>query len=771
MKKSIILLVAAMAAISCAKETNQKQQVTDNTPEVKGVTINVLAGDSNTKTVVLDGEIPSVQWDTEDKVKVFEVMDGVIKGNADSQNASIVEGKASFKTTLDWAAAEGASYQYSAVYPATSVKYESSHYYIVLPWKQQLVGGNLSADSDILFSNVLDHGASRVTEDESVAFAFRRLGTLVRLTLVGINSGETIHQVTINAPVSIAGSIQFDPVTGTVDSGTAFDKDASSEVTLVLGDVEATGTDVVWFRVMSERDWGQAGDEVSFEVITDKNVYRKTVSSPTIKFADGGLTKFGVNLGSSIVAPLSVPYSNDFADNVNGWFFIDADEDGYNWGLGSGLLESASEYFGPLTPDNWAFTPGIRLTENSYLSFWTSVEKTEYLHEHYAVYISQVPPVKANLTNSTVLMPEAVFPDGSFTELSDDGLSQHYVINIPAQYANKVVYIGFRHFNCTNLSRIQLKDVEVVEGMPAIGSLATYDKYLGTWGNLTIEQKVADESYTVSGFVDQGEYSVEARFANGQLVLYDQVVHSSGNTQVALQGTDNELHTKGFPEENTRVLFKAVYNQNHNLLRIVPGNSYTQYIWLTYDNETYKDHGSYTAIPDVLTIPVTYIYREDFEDGMEGWSLFDDDGDGYQWYRSTEAAYQGDYSLFSESFHISEALNADNWAFTPAITLTTNNSLSFWVRAYWEYPNEHYGVYITTTTPSYLNLDKCTLLLEQTYPDGTPVETSDDEYQRYVIPIPSEYNGQSVYIGFRHNCYDQFWLSIDDVCIIEGANH
>lgn len=771
MKKSIILLVAAIAAISCAKETNQKQQVTDNTPEVKGVTINVLAGDSNAKTVVLDGEIPSVQWDTEDKVKVFEVMDGVIKGNADSQNASIVEGKASFKTTLDWAAAEGASYQYSAVYPATSVKYESSQYYIVLPWKQQLVSGNLSADSDILFSTVLDHGASRVTEEESVEFSFRRLGTLVRLTLVGINSGETIHQVTINAPVSIAGSIQFDPVTGTVDSGTAFDKDASSEVTLVLGDVEATGTDVVWFRVMSERDWGQAGDEVSFEVITDKNVYRKTVSSPTIQFADGGLTKFGVNLGSSIVAPLSVPYSNDFADNVNGWFFIDADEDGHNWGLGSGLLESASEYFGPLTPDNWAFTPGIRLTENSYLSFWTSVEKTEYLHEHYAVYISQVPPVKANLTNSTVLMPEAVFPDGSFTELSDDGLSQHYVINIPAQYANKVVYIGFRHFNCTNLSRIQLKDVEVVEGMPAIGSLATYDKYLGTWGNLTIEQKVADESYTVSGFVDQGEYSVEARFANGQLVLYDQVVHTSGNTQVALQGTDNELHTKGFPEENTRVLFKAVYNQNHNLLRIVPGNSYTQYIWLTYDNETYKDHGSYTAIPDVLTIPVTYIYMEDFEEGMEGWSLFDDDGDGYQWYRSTEAAYQGDYSLFSESFHISEALNADNWAFTPAITLTTNNSLSFWVRAYWEYPNEHYGVYITTTTPSYLNLDKCTLLLEQTYPDGTPVETSDDEYQRYVIPIPSEYNGQSVYIGFRHNCYDQFWLSIDDVCIIEGANH
>ena len=316
--------------------------------------------------------------------------------------------------------------------------------------------------------------------------------------------------------------------------------------------------------------------------------------------------------------------------------------------------------------------------------------------------------------------------------------------------------------------------MEVVEGMPAIGSLATYDKYLGTWGNLTIEQKVADESYTVSGFVDQGEHAVEARYSNGQLIVYDQVVSTSGNIQLALQGTDNEstLHTNGFPQENTRILFKAVYNENHNLLRIIPGNGYSHYIWTTYDSETYQGHGSYTAIPDVLNIYVTYIYREDFEDGMEGWSLFNNDTDDYQWYRSNEAAYQGDYSLLSESYYISDPLFPDNWAFTPQITLTSNNSLSFWVSAYEQYPYEHYGVYITTITPAYGNLAQCVLLLEQTYPEGSPAETGHDGYQRYIIPIPSQYNNQSVYIGFRHfDCSDQYWLSVDDVCIIEGANH
>ena len=607
MKKSIILLVAAIAAISCAKETNQKQQVSDNTPEVKGVTINVLAGDSNAKTVVLDGEIPSVQWDTEDKVKVFEVMDGVIKGNADSQNASIVEGKASFKTTLDWAAAEGASYQYSAVYPAASVKYESSHYYIVLPWKQQLTGGNLSADSDILFSTVLDHGASRVTEEESVEFSFRRLGTLVRLTLAGIKSGEKIQQVTIKAPVSIAGSIQFDPVTGTVDSGTAFDKDAYSEVTLVLGDVEATGTDVIWFRVMSERDWGQAGDEVSFEVITDKNVYRKTVSSPTIQFADGGLTKFGVNLGSSIVAPLSVPYENDFEDNTDGWFFIDADGDGHNWEQGNHVLASASymDGVGALAPDNWAFTPAVQFTQNNYLSFWVRAAHHDDQAEHYAVYISPEPPVLSNLANCDVLMPETEFPNGDYVELGPDGIYQHYIIKIPDKYAEKTAYMGFRHFHCEDMYWLYIDNVEIVEGMPVIGVNANYDDYLGTWqcgGNVyTIEEKINGTSYYVSGFVGQGSYPIEALFNNGRLVIKEQVVFTDGDTDIAFQGysSDDGFYTE-YDSLGTRIVLFATYNEITNNLDIAPGETFDHYIWIEYYSQDYLAYHDYETLPDIL---------------------------------------------------------------------------------------------------------------------------------------------------------------------------
>lgn len=783
MKKNIILLSIAVAVLSCAKEADKNIEV-DNIPEAKGVTINVIAGRENTKTVVVDGETPSVQWTAEDNVKVFEVMNGVVRGNATSGNATISGGKASFKTTLTWSATGGSSYKYTAVYPASSVSKKNSDYFISLPCKQQLVNGNISDDSDILFSSVLDHSNSRVANNESIEFSFRRLGTLVRLTLRGIKAGETIQQVIINAPVSVAGSIQFDPITGTVVPESAFEAYESSELTLLLGDVVATGDDVViWFRVMSERDWGEAGDQVSYEVITDKNVYRKTVTPPTVKFADGGLTKFGVDLGSSIVAPLDVPYSNDFEDNANGWFFIDADGDGHNWELGNNVLASASYDDGtgkPLTPDNWAFTPGIQMTENNYLSFWIGPDDPNWPYEHYAVYISQAPPVKANLADCTVLMPETIYPDGDFVELSDNGIYQHYVIPIPAQFENKLVYIGFRHFNSTDMYWIYLNSVQVVEGMPAIGGIAAYGDYLGQWssGNkiFTIEQDVANVSYSISGFTDQGEYPVHAKYSQGQLILYDQIVNISGTTEIALQGLDIEDNTNGRPEQDHRVLFKAVYDQDQELLRIVPGNCYSRYIWITYEDGTKSNEESYTAIPSVLYsyTPIvdtnTYIYQEGFENGTAGWTFIDADEDGLDWYTSQHAAYIGNYSLFSDSYNESYgALTPDNWAFTPAIQLSDKEYyLSFSVTTREDYPEEHYAVYVTTTTPAVENLGQCTVLLEKTYPDGDPVETGHNGYQHYVISIPAQFENKLIYIGFRHfGCTDQYWLSIDNVGIIE----
>ena len=787
MRKNIIaasLAVAALALLSCSKEVDVK-----NSSAANGVTIQVVAGDDATKTYVVDGEVPTVEWSATDYVSVFEVVDGAVKGVAQSDYAAVTDGKTSFKTTLNWEDSEGSSYQYSAVYPAKSVVSYNGAYYIIMPDYQALDGNNFSANSDILFSTPLNHGADRVTDGEDLLFSFRRLGTVVRLTLNGIPAGEKIHQVTVNAPVNIAGAIVYDPVTSTVDGESAFGAAASKTVTLGLDGLEATGNDVVWFRVMSERAWA-AGETVSFEVLTDKGAYKKEVTLPSaIKFPDGGLTKFGVGLAANKVNPVDVPYLWDFEDGADGWTFIDNDGDGYNWfpyavgGIsGENSLVSQSYASGALYPDNWAFTPSVQLTEDNYLSFWVRAYDLDWPAEHYAVYIAKDSP----FGSLTVLMPETVYPGGDYTEIGEDGAFQRFVYRIPDEFAGQAVCFGFRHFNCTDQLALMIDDVEITEGSPVEESTVAYEAYLGAWASngthyFTVSPKEEGVSYSISGFAGQGDYELEAKFENHRLVLYDQVVAADGDETNVLQGlyvNGDYLDWYDFYEA-PRVLLRAAYDDD-NTLRIIPDNAYVGYIWMVYDDEEYADYTYYAnTLPEVLApyVPdeTEYLYLEGFEEGAEGWSFFDVDGDGENWEVSNAngvRVHTGTSVLASASYINNQgALTPDNWAFTPAVQLTRDNYLSFWVAA--QDPSwsaEHYAVYITDVAPSADNLEDCTVLIPETeFPNGSPVETGEDNYQRFVVKIPASFEGKAVYIGFRHfNCTDMFRLNLDDVGVSNG---
>ena len=792
MRKNVIaslsLAVAALAVLSCSKETELK-----NAPAAQdGVTIRVLSEDGATKTVAIDGDVPTIEWVNTDRVCVFEVVDGDIKGVAKSEYADIKDGKTSFSTTLNWDDAEGASYQYSAVYPAESVVEYNGAYYIIMPDTQSLQGNNFSTDSDILFSTRLDHGDTRVADGEDLLFSFRRLGTVVRLTLNGIAAGEKIYQVKVTAPVNIAGAIVYDPVTSKVDAESAFDALAYKTVTLNLDALEATGNDVVWFRVMSERDWA-AGEAVSFEVITDKGSYKKEVTLPSaIKFPDGGLTKFGVGLASSKTKPVDVPCLWDFESGADDWTFIDNDGDGYNWFTyadeashsGDYALFSQSYGSAPLYPDNWAFTPAVQLTEDNYLSFWVRAFNLNWPAEHYAVYIAKDSPYG----EMTVLVPETVYPGGDYAELSDDGVYQHFAYRIPDEFANEVVCFGFRHFNCTDQLALVIDDVMVSEGSPVEESTTAYEDYLGEWAYngglyLAVSPKEDGVSYSISGFPGQGDYELEAKFENHRLVLYDQVAAAEDGQEVILQGLyqgSQYLEWYDF-YESPRVLLRAVYDEDADALRIYPDNAYVGFVWLLYVDQAVDNYFNYwTSIPSVLEpyVPETtdYIYFTDFESGADDWTFIDADGDGYCWEPSAASGIKcrsGVAVLASASYNNNEGpLTPDNWAFTPAVRLTEDNYLSFWVTAQDQsWAAEHYAVYITDVTPALDNLGGCTVLLaEQEYPNGKPVETGEDGYQRFVVPIPSSFDGKTVFIGFRHfNCTDMFRFNLDDVGISNGA--
>ncbi|MBO4263903.1 MAG: Ig-like domain-containing protein [Bacteroidales bacterium] len=180
-------------------------------------------------------------------------------------------------------------------------------------------------------------------------------------------------------------------------------------------------------------------------------------------------------------------FFEDFEDisTLGEWSVFDADGDGNAWlydnegswfaHSGTGVLTSASWDFdlGALTPDNWLFTPGIPLTNGTnYLSFWVCGQDPDYCAEHYGAFITDEAPTPENLGSCVPLMEET-FPEGApyaeETVTSEDGdaLYQQFVIEIPASFSGKTVYIGFRHFDCTDNFYLNLDDVAVLSEAPA----------------------------------------------------------------------------------------------------------------------------------------------------------------------------------------------------------------------------------------------------------------------------------------------------------------
>ena len=107
------------------------------------------------------------------------------------------------------------------------------------------------------------------------------------------------------------------------------------------------------------------------------------------------------------------------------------------------------------------FTPPVKLSSKSnYLSFWVAPQDPSYHAEKYGVYIST--KASANEESCTILMdPETLYK----LENRDDYLN--HVIQIPEEFNGQVVYIAFRHFDCTDNFQMKLDDVSITEDKPA----------------------------------------------------------------------------------------------------------------------------------------------------------------------------------------------------------------------------------------------------------------------------------------------------------------
>ena len=174
-----------------------------------------------------------------------------------------------------------------------------------------------------------------------------------------------------------------------------------------------------------------------------------------------------------------VVFSDDFETGISNWTLIDADGDGQTWydligdnpnnipghNGSAGFATSASYSGSALTPDNYLVSPQLAL--NGTFSFWACAQDNSWAAEHFGVAVSTT-----NNTNAAAFTTiqewtlTAKSGSGVFTNDTRDGMTRdqgswyQYTVDLGA-YAGQTGYIAIRHFNCTDMFRIVVDDVEL----------------------------------------------------------------------------------------------------------------------------------------------------------------------------------------------------------------------------------------------------------------------------------------------------------------------
>lgn len=166
-----------------------------------------------------------------------------------------------------------------------------------------------------------------------------------------------------------------------------------------------------------------------------------------------------------------IQFFEDFENGIpDDWTLIDADGDGQGWyaftaegsgyTMGSTCATSASYNDTALTPDNWLITPQITLTGK--LSVWLRAQDPRYAAEHFAIYVSNTGNAVEDFIEQIVPETEAT---GEYVEYTYD-LSQ-------SPYNMTKGYIGIRHFNCTDMFRLNLDNFGIYDDFVEAGETLT----------------------------------------------------------------------------------------------------------------------------------------------------------------------------------------------------------------------------------------------------------------------------------------------------------
>ena len=186
------------------------------------------------------------------------------------------------------------------------------------------------------------------------------------------------------------------------------------------------------------------------------NVTDVTATAATVDWTDSGIdpTSWDVRYKPTV--------SFETGELPEGWTTIDADGDGYNWEVtetgdrsnsGNYSVSSASyvNNVGAVEPDNWLISPEVTLGGS--LSFYAAGQDASWAAEHFAVYVST--------TGNTAPGDFVKVAPETDDEFVATGLYQKYTVDL-SQFNGKG-YVAIRHFNITDMFRLNIDDISIVE--------------------------------------------------------------------------------------------------------------------------------------------------------------------------------------------------------------------------------------------------------------------------------------------------------------------
>ena len=562
-----------------------------------------------------------------------------------------------------------------------------------------------------------------------------------------------------------------------------------------------------------------------------------------------GVYKWGVgtvyegNRGEMVESPISwsepmsinrATLTYDFDNSTTqGWTTIDANNDGYDWVLGSQIggvyLVSGASLEGSghnsstdmmcsgsysnatssaITPDNYLVSPQVALGGS--ISFWACGQDASYVAEHFGVAVSTTSNTSASAFTTIQEWTMTAKSGGNVMSTGRDGNNRaqgnwyQYTVDLSAYSGNG--YVAIRHFGCNDQFILNVDDITIVEGAggptpptpPTPGdtglqlpreSEIVWSNCLekGMWLNenavdITVLLNSADspEGVTVS-FENQNEAEQEL-YPMADVVLdgtgyYAWDTFRKGDYKVTVTNdgyeTIEEYVSIWEPTSLRYVMIEIIYGVD-NLYVSRTG-------WAMWDAQGLPS-GQGTG-PTPPGNGDTFEFG--FENGFEGWTTIDNDGDGMTWVNSvnsttasgydyTGLAHGGNYFVYSQSYiDYVGAYDADNYLVTPQkYSIVNGSTLTFWAdNANDSYP-DHFAIAISTAdTPSASSFTDV-WSHQGAKGEGRAATRHDgaryQNWRSHSVDL-SAYAGQNVWIAFHHQDYDEYEIWIDDVALTTGA--